>query len=75
MQEDTLSLLRRFIKFWPGRHHIEIGGEPVAYLTQRFHLLWREFDLVLPPNSQTIDSRFLLACALIAVMADLRRER
>ena len=26
MQEDTLSLVRRFLRFWPGRHHVEIGG-------------------------------------------------
>jgi hypothetical protein len=74
MQEDTLSLVRRFLHFWPGRHHVEIGGEPVAFLAQHFRLFRKVFALQLLPASQTVDARFLIACALVAVMADVRRE-
>ena len=75
MQEDTLSAVRRVFRFWPGRHHIEIGGEPVALLAQEFRIFRKVFSLQLLPASQNVDSRFLIACALVAVMADVRRER
>jgi uncharacterized protein YxjI len=75
MQEDTLSLVRRFLQFWPGRHHIEIGGEPVALLVQQFRIFRKTFALQLLPASQNVDPRFLIACSLVAVMADIRRER
>jgi uncharacterized protein YxjI len=74
MQEDTLSLVRRFLSFWPGRHHIEIGGEVVALLVQQFRIFRKVFSLQLLPASQNVDARFLIACALVAVMADVRRE-
>ena len=74
MREDTLSLVRRFVRFWPGRHHVEIGGEPVALLTQRFQIFRRTFALQILPGLQNLDPRFLIACSLVAVMADLRRE-
>ncbi len=74
MQEDTLSLFRRFFSFWPGRHHIEIGGEVVALLVQQFRIFRKVFSLQLLPASQNVDARFLIACALVAVMADVRRE-
>ena len=74
MKEDTLSLVRRFLRFWPGRHHIEIGGEPVALLLQQFRIFRKVFSLQFLPASQNVDARFLIACALVAVMADLRRE-
>lgn len=74
MQEDTLSLVRRFLRFWPGRHHVEIGGEPVALLVQRFRIFRKVFELELLPASQKVDARFLIACALVAVMADVGRE-
>jgi len=74
MQEDTLSLFRRFFSFWPGRHHIEIGGEVVALLVQQFRIFRKVFSLQLLPAAQNVDARFLIACALVAVMADVRRE-
>ena len=74
MQEDTLSILRRVFRFWPGRHHVEIGGRPVALLEQRFRFFRKVFELSLMPESEPFDARFLIACALVAVMADVRRE-
>ena len=74
MQEDTLSLVRRFLRFWPGRHHIEIGGEIAATLAQQFKMFRKIFTLQMLPTSQNFDARFLIACALVAVMADVRRE-
>jgi hypothetical protein len=74
MQEDTLSVVRRLLRFWPGRHHIEIGGEVVALLAQHFRIFRKVFALQMLPASQKVDPRFLIACALVAVMADVSRE-
>jgi len=74
MQEDTLSVVRRVLRFWPGRHHIEIGGEIVALLSQQFRIFRKVFALQILPTAQNVDARFLVACALVAVMADVRRE-
>jgi hypothetical protein len=74
MVEDTLSWLRRLVHFWPGRHHIEIGGQVVARLTQAFRFFRKEFLLEIVPTNDPVDPRFLVACALLAVLADARRE-
>jgi uncharacterized protein YxjI len=74
MVEDTLSWLRRLLRFWPGRHHIEIGGQVVARLTQVFRFFRKEFVLGIVPADDPVDPRFLVACALLAVLADARRE-
>jgi hypothetical protein len=66
--------VRRLLRFWPGRHHIEIGGEVVALLAQHFRIFRKVFALQMLPASQKVDPRFLIACALVAVMADVRRE-
>jgi hypothetical protein len=74
MVEDTLSWLRRLLHFWPGRHHVEIGGQVVARLTQVFRFFRKEFVLDIVPTDDPVDPRFLVACALLAVLADERRE-
>ena len=74
MIEDGAWVWRRILKFIPGRHHIELGGRTVANITQVFHFFRREFDLDLIQQDDPIEPRFAIACALIAMMADLRRE-
>jgi hypothetical protein len=74
MIEDGAYFWRRFLKLIPGRHHIELGGRTVAEITQVFHFFRREFDLDILEVDDPIEPRFAIACALIAMMADLRRE-
>jgi hypothetical protein len=74
MLEDGPWFWRRIFRFLPGRHHIELGGREVARIAQRFHFFRREFHLDLLPVDDPIEPRFAIACALIAMMADLRRE-
>lgn len=74
MTEDGAYFWRRIIKLIPGRHHIELGGREVAHITQVFHLFRREFELDILQVEDPIEPRFAIACALIAMMADLRRE-
>jgi hypothetical protein len=72
--EDGPWFWRRVLRFLPGRHHIDLGGRAVARIAQRFHLFRREFHLFILPVEDPIEPRFAIACALIAMMADLRRE-
>ena len=74
MIEDGPYLWRRILKILPGRHRIELGGREVARITQVFHFFLREFELDIHDTSDPIEPRFAIACALIAMMADLRRE-
>jgi hypothetical protein len=74
MVEDGPFFLRRLIRLLPGRHRIELGGREVARVQQIFHLFRREFALDLLPVQDPIEPRFAIACSLLAVMADLRRE-
>jgi hypothetical protein len=74
MLEDGPWFWRRILRFLPGRHHIDLGGREVARIAQRFHFFRREFALFLLPVEDPIEPRFAIACALIAMMADLRRE-
>ena len=74
MIEDGAYFWRRFLKMIPGRHRIELGGRVVARIVQRFHFFKRQFLLEILPVADPIEPRFAIACALIAMMADLRRE-
>jgi hypothetical protein len=75
MVEEGHALLRRIFKFIPGRHRIELGGRMVARVQQVFHFFRREFVLDIAQQDDPIEPRFAIACALIAMMADLRREQ
>lgn len=74
MIEDGAYFWRRILKFIPGRHRIELGGRVVAHITQVFHFFRREFELEIVQQDDPIEPRFAIACALLAMMADLRRE-
>ena len=74
MIEDGAYFWRRVLRFIPGRHHIDLGGRRVATLEQEFHFFRRVFELSILPVEDPIEPRFAIACALIAMMADLRRE-
>jgi len=74
MIEDGQYWLRRIFRFIPGRHRIELGGREVALIEQQFRFFRRVFDLELLQVEDPIEPRFAIACTLIAMMADLRRE-
>jgi hypothetical protein len=74
MLEEGHWFWRRVLRFLPGRHSIRLGGRQVGRIAQRFHLFRREFQLEILPVDDPIEPRFAIACALIAMMADLRRE-
>jgi hypothetical protein len=75
MVEEGPAIWRRFIKLLPGQHRIDLGGRTVARIKQEFHFFRRVFNLRILPVEDPIEPRFAIACGLVAMMADLRREQ
>ena len=73
LQEDGASLLRRFLPWLTGKWHLELAGAKVADLRQIFRWFTKEFVLDVLPGG--IDTRLALAGALLALMAEIERER
>jgi uncharacterized protein YxjI len=71
-EEQGASLLRRFIPWLTSKHAIFVGGQQVAYIRQVFRFFTKEFTVDLQPSQ--LDPRFVLAVALLALMAEARRE-
>jgi len=71
-EEQGASLLRRFFPFLTSKHSIFVGGEQVAYIRQVFRFFTKEFMVDTRPAS--VDPRFVLAVALLALIAEARRE-
>lgn len=61
IEETGLAILRRFIKFLPGRHMIELHGQLVATLKQKFRFFIKEEMLDLSPGGDRLDHRFAVA--------------
>ena len=74
IEETGLAVLRRFIKFLPGSHRIELHGQLVATLKQKFRFFIKEEMLDLSPGGDALDHRFAVACALLALMKESARE-
>lgn len=71
-EEQGAALLRRFLPFLTSRHAIFVGGQQVAAIQQKFRFFTKEFSVDLQPSS--LDPRFVLAVALLALIAEARRE-
>jgi uncharacterized protein YxjI len=71
-EEQGASVLRRLFPFLTSKHAIFVDGNQVAYIKQRFRFFTKEFEVDLQPTQ--LDPRFVLAVALLALMAEARRE-
>ena len=71
-EEQGAALLRRLFPILTSKHAIFVGGDQVAYIRQRFRLFTKEFEVDTRPSS--VDPRFVLAVALLALIAEARRE-
>jgi uncharacterized protein YxjI len=74
LQEDGAALLRRFFPILPSKHHIELGEVEVARIRQIFRFFIKEFELDLSMGAGKMDTRFAVACALLALMRETQRE-
>lgn len=72
-QAESVSLfLRRIFPWLTSKHAIHINGVQVAFIRQIFRFFTKEFEVELSVGNS--DPRFVLACALLALMAEARRE-
>jgi uncharacterized protein YxjI len=72
-QEQGAAILRRLIPLLTSKHAIFANGAEVATIKQRFRFFTKEFAVDLVPG-QPLDPRFVLSVALLALMAEARRE-
>lgn len=73
VREEGAALLRRFFPFLTGRWAITVGGATAARITQIFRFFVKEYTLEITPG--LIDTRLVITAALLALMAESRRER
>ena len=71
-EEQGASVLRRFIPWLTSKHAVFVDGQQVAFIKQVFRFFTKELTVDLQPTR--LDPRFVLAVALIALMAEARRE-
>lgn len=84
-EEQGASILRRFIPLLTSKHAIfafdhprppqseqQVPTQVAAHIQQTFRFFTKEFRVELRPS--TMDQRFVLAVALLALMAESRRE-
>lgn len=71
-EEQGAAWLRRFFPILTSKHAIFVNGQQVAYIQQLFRFFTKEFTVDTQPSQ--VDPRFVLAVALLALMAEARRE-
>lgn len=71
-EEQGASVLRRFFPWLTSKHSIFANNQQVASITQLFRFFTKEFNVEIHQSS--MDPRFVLAIALLALMAEARRE-
>jgi hypothetical protein len=74
IEETGLAMLRRLFKFLPLGHKIELHGQLVATLKQKFRFINKEEMLDLSPGGDRLDHRFAVACALLVLMREWASE-
>jgi len=72
--EDGHSILRRFFPWLTGHWHVELDGRTVATIDQRFRFFIKEYALTIHAAGTGVDPRFLMACALLALLREDHRE-
>lgn len=71
-EEQGAAFLRRLFPILTSKHAIFAGGSQIAYIRQRFRWFTKEFEVDTQPSP--LDPRFVLAVALLALIAEARRE-
>lgn len=74
VEEEGAALLRRLFPILTGKWKMELDGQLVARIRQVFRFFVKEYALDLTPGQGKVDPRFVLAAALLALMAESQRE-
>ena len=72
VEERGASILRRFFPILTSKHEVVLNGRQAAAVRQIFRFFTKEFEVELAPGVG--DPRFVMACALLALIAESRRE-
>lgn len=72
-EEQGASIMRRFFPWLTSKHAIFINGQQVAFIKQKFRFFTKEFEVDTQPSQ--VDPKFVLAVALLALIAEARREQ
>jgi uncharacterized protein YxjI len=72
VEERGASILRRFFPILTSKHEVVLNGRQAAAVRQVFRFFTKEFEVELAPGVG--DPRFVMACALLALISDSRRE-
>lgn len=72
LAEDSNALLRRFFPILLGKWHMTVNGNECFRLKQEFRFFAKEFTLEMNPG--TVDPRFAIAGALLALTREIMRE-
>lgn len=71
-EEQGASILRRFFPILTSKHAIFVDGQQAAFIKQTFRFFNKEFTVTLSPSR--LEPKFVLAVALLALIAEARRE-
>ena len=72
VEEQGAAIVRRFLPILTSKHTVVLHGQMAAAIRQVFRFFTKEFEVELVPGAG--DPRFVMACALLALMAEARRE-
>ena len=75
LEEVGLSWLRRIFPILLGHWRVLLGQSEVAKVDQVFRFFVKEYRLTVAAEGKNVDTRFLLACALLALMRENHREQ
>ncbi len=75
LEEVGLSWLRRIFPILLGHWRVLLGTSEVAKVDQVFRFFVKEYRLTVAAEGRNVDTRFLLACALLALMRENHREQ
>lgn len=75
LEEVGHSWLRRIFPILLGRWRVLLGVNEVAKVEQVFRFFVKEYRLTVAADGKNVDTRFLLACALLALMRENHREQ
>lgn len=71
-EEQGASIMRRVFPWLTSKHAIFVDGHQAAFIKQKFRFFTKEFEVDLQPSR--LDPKFVLAVALLALIAEARRE-
>ena len=74
LEELGWSWLRRILPILLGHWRVVLGEAEVAKIDQVFRFFVKEYRLTVAAQGKNVDTRFLLACALLALLRENRRE-